>query len=161
MNSIVVYESQFGNTLQIAEAIASVLHEYGPVTLLADDKAALTDFEGMDLVAVGGPTQRHTVPAALHDLLESLPEGSLSGCAALAFDTRFHMLSMFTGSAASHIEKLLRKAGSTLLVPHESFFVVASEGPLVDGEVERAAEWARTALSRLVLSPAPPVASPA
>jgi hypothetical protein len=139
MNSIVVYESQFGNTLRIAEAIASVLHDYGPVTLLADDKAALTDFEGMDLVAVGGPTQRHTVPAALHALLESLPEGSLVGTASLAFDTRFHMPSMFTGSAAS----------------------VASEGPLVDGEVERAAEWARTALSRLVLNMAPAIPSSA
>jgi hypothetical protein len=39
--------------------------------------------------------------------------------------------------------KLLEK-GVSLLAEPESFFVKGTEGPLRDGELERASKWART-----------------
>ncbi|MFC1983163.1 hypothetical protein ACFLV5_05230 [Chloroflexota bacterium] len=36
------------------------------------------------------------------------------------------------------------KKGGNLVVPEEGFFVKDKEGPLVDGEIERAARWARS-----------------
>ncbi len=35
------------------------------------------------------------------------------------------------------------KAGGELAAPAEGFFVVDTEGPLQEGELERAAAWAR------------------
>jgi hypothetical protein len=47
------------------------------------------------------------------------------------------------GYAASTIAKTLEKKGGKLAVPAEGFFVTGEQGPLKDGELERAAAWAR------------------
>ena len=48
-----------------------------------------------------------------------------------------------TGSAAKGIAKRLRHHGFEPVAEPESFFVHGTEGPLKDGELERAAAWAR------------------
>ena len=70
---------------------------------------------------------------------EELPRGA--GRAA-AFDTRFDKPTFLTGSAAKGIAKRLRAKGYTLVTPPESFFVDGTEGPVHEGDLERAAEWA-------------------
>ena len=47
------------------------------------------------------------------------------------------------GYAAKPIADRLEKKGGQLAVPPEGFYVTDTEGPLVEGELERAAEWAR------------------
>jgi hypothetical protein len=47
------------------------------------------------------------------------------------------------GYAARRIANRLKKCGGKLVVPPERFFVEGTEGPLKEGEVERAADWAR------------------
>ncbi len=47
-----------------------------------------------------------------------------------------------TGSAAQRIAKQLRKVGVEPIVAPESFFVKGKQGPQVDGEIQRAAQWA-------------------
>ena len=61
---------------------------------------------------------------------------------AAAFDTRFDKPAFLTGSAAKGIAKRLRQRGFELVAEPESFFVLGTEGPLKDGELERAAAWA-------------------
>jgi flavodoxin len=150
MKALIIYESQYGNTEQIARAVAQVLQDWGSVRLLAADQADSRDLEVADLLVVGGPTQRHGLPPALHSLLENIPPNILGNTPALAFDTRFHWARWLTGSAAGQIAKRLERAGFVLFAPPESFFVLEEEGPLADGELARAAEWARRALDRLV-----------
>jgi flavodoxin I len=58
----------------------------------------------------------------------------------LAFFVR---LSGDSAYAAKHIADRLKKKGSQLIVPPEGFFVEGMEGPLVQGELERAADWAK------------------
>ena len=53
--ALVVYESMFGNTRQIAEAIAAVLSERCTVQLVAVSQAPL-EVHDVDLLVVGGPT---------------------------------------------------------------------------------------------------------
>ena len=48
------------------------------------------------------------------------------------------------GYAARRMAESLKKKGASLVVPPEGFFVKDREGPLKEGELERAAEWVKT-----------------
>ena len=62
-----------------------------------------------------------------------------------------------TGSAAKVMAGKLREKGVSLLVVPESFFVKGAEGPLRDGELERASTWARMLVDEMEVSrPASP-----
>ena len=75
--------------------------------------------------------------------------GSCAGLFVAAFDMRYRMPRWKSGSAALAIARKLRRKGASLLLPPESFFVAAREGPFEDGELEHAASWARLILERL------------
>jgi hypothetical protein len=42
----------------------------------------------------------------------------------------------------------IKKGGGNLLVPPEGFFVMGMEGPLMEGELERAISWAKEIASK-------------
>jgi len=142
MNMLIIYDSTFGNTAQLARAMADRLGEHGTVRIALADEASLSEMKEIDLLIVGGPTQRHGLSPAMRDLLERLPRRTLRGAGAAAFDTRYHMAAWKSGSAAHRIASRLKRTGASLLVEPESFFVVEREGPLEEGELERAARWA-------------------
>lgn len=149
MNTLVIYDSSYGNTERIAHAIAGALGEHGKVRVVSAGEIHTLSKEGLDLLVVGAPTQRHGVPAAVKDLLESTAGEALRDLRALAFDTRYHHTRWITGSAAKEIGKLLRALGCRLLAPPESFFVAGEEGPLEPGEEDRARAWAASSLGRV------------
>ncbi len=142
MNTLIIYDSTFGNTAQVAQAMAGTLGEHGTVRIVRADEAGLPEMKEIDLLLVGGPTQRHGLSPAIQALLERLPRRTLHGSGAAAFDTRYHMAAWESGSAAHRIASRLKRTGATLLVEPESFFVAEREGPLEEGELERAARWA-------------------
>jgi flavodoxin len=144
MNTLVVYDSQFGNTERIAKAIADALHSTGQTELQRVDPVRPIDVEGYDLLVVGCPTQRWRATPAIQSWLASLTAKQLQGIGVACFDTRFQKSRWLTGSAAQSIGKQLRKRGATLLISPESFFVQATEGPLIENELQRAANWAHT-----------------
>jgi flavodoxin len=149
VRSLVIYESEYGNTEKIARAIAEALGVHGearvrPVSAIT----SLSAQERPDVLAVGAPTQRHGLPPTVKELLDKTPEGGLAGVRALAFDTRYERARWITGSAAKGIGKQLHHLGCKLLADPESFFVEGSEGPLEPGEEDRARAWAARALGR-------------
>jgi flavodoxin len=144
MNTLVIYDSQFGNTEQIAQTIAQTMGEYGFARALRVEQAKPADLEGVKLLILGSPTQGWHATGTMRSFLASAPAGCLERTAVACFDTRFDKPSWLTGSAARNIANLLKRAGGSLLVPPESFFVEKSEGPLADGEIERAKSWAHT-----------------
>jgi flavodoxin I len=152
MNTLIIYDSTFGNTAQIAQAMADKLGEHGTVRIALADEAGLSEMEEIDLLIVGGPTQRHGVSPAIRDLLEGLPRRTLHGAGAATFDTRYHMAAWKSGSAAHRIASKLKRTGASLLVEPESFFVAEREGPLEEGELERAARWAEGVFERFEAS---------
>lgn len=144
MKALVLYDSKFGNTELVAEAVALALQESVPTRLasvgeLGDCADALA---GLDLLVVGGPTQRHGISPPLQDTLACLDASTLGGVRAAAFDTRAHGARVLTGSAAVRLARLLRHRGAWLVVAPESFVVEGREGPLERGELEHAREWA-------------------
>jgi len=149
VKSLIIYESEYGNTEKIAVAIAEALGKHGearvtPVSSIADLGAE----ERLDVLAVGAPTQRHHLPAAVKELLEGTPRGRLADVRALAFDTRYPRSRWITGSAAREIGKLLRRMGCKMLAEPESFFVKGAGGPLEPGEEDCARAWAARSLGR-------------
>jgi flavodoxin len=143
MNTLIVYDSTFGNTRQLALKMAEVFQEYGYVHPIPVAEASHINEADWDLLLIGGPTQLHKISPALNALVRSIPRRALRGRYAATFDTRYQQARWLTGSAASRLARQLRRAGAKLLLPPESFFVTAREGPLIEGEAQRAAMWAR------------------
>jgi flavodoxin len=154
MKSIVLYDSLYGNTARIAEAIANALGEHGEVSILKVGEVQACQLVGVDLIIVGSPTQQFRPTAGMNKFLGSIPKNGLNGIRVAAFDTRLteaeiekspplrFFVKLF-GFAAGRIAKQLRAKGGELVALPEGFFVQGMKGPLVDGEFERAAEWAR------------------
>jgi menaquinone-dependent protoporphyrinogen IX oxidase len=154
MNALVVFDTQFGNTEQIARAIAAALSPAFAVRLEQAGQIARLDAEPIDLLIVGGPTHRQKMTADLEAVLQATPRKSLAGRKAAAFDTRYRMAAWLTGSPAHKTAHMLKKLGAQLVAPPESFYVQRDDPPqgqkrrhdverLEAGEAERAAEWAR------------------
>jgi flavodoxin len=160
MKAAVIFESWFGNTHKVAEAIAAELRRDGDVVLLSVDDLP-PRLHDLDLLVVGAPTHIHGLSTAMsrRSALEQRGEAGeagigvrgwvrelpiVDGVRAAAFDTRFERSVVVTGSAARGIAKRLRRRGFELAAPPESFFVDDSEGPLKEGELDRAANWARS-----------------
>ncbi len=149
MKALVVYDSQYGNTERIATAIADTLRTTGEVRVARVDPEQPLDLEGVDLLVLGCPTQGWRPTVATQALLEKLTPEQLGGKAVACFDTRFQKPRWMTGSAAKAMANKFQRMGISLLVPPESFFVEHTEGPLLSGELGRAAVWVRTLLNRM------------
>ena len=146
MKTVVIYDSQFGNTKHIAEAIAMRLEAGGMVQVLNVNNG-LPDLHAIDVLVAGAPTQAHNVSPAMRAFLDQVPPGALREVCVAAFGTRVPGPELFTGSAAHGIAKQLTKKGGYLLIPPEEFIVTGREGPLAEGEVDRAATWAEKLLA--------------
>jgi hypothetical protein len=165
MRATIVYESMYGNTHLIADAIAEGVRSTGAEARVlpvghADTEAVL----GSDLLIVGGPTHGHamsrasTREAAVRDAqkpekeLEVDPDAEGEGLRewfdelppvvrpAAAFDTRFDMSPLLTGRASKGISKRLRRHGCPMVAKPRSFFVQKGN-TLVSQQREEAVEW--------------------
>src|SRR5258708_26079146 len=103
MNTLIMYDSTFGNTEHLARAMADELAYYGTVRLLRVPEGGAFERGEAGVLIVGGPTQRHGTSLAMRAFLESIPRRTLHGLAAAAVDTRYHMAAWNAGSPAHRI----------------------------------------------------------
>ncbi|QWT25492.1 flavodoxin domain-containing protein [Subtercola sp. PAMC28395] len=184
MRALVVYESLWGNTEQVARAIASELESTMSVELVDSDSAPPT-VDGYDLLVVGGPTHAfsmtreatrdgavkqngaprapkqgirewiaqlpadephpsdsHTSDSHTSDSHTSESHPSERHLPAITFDTRVDAPRL-PGSAAKGARHELRSLGFDVRIKPRSFHVHGYGGPLVSGELAKAAAWAR------------------
>lgn len=151
MNTLVVYDSQYGNTERVALAIAEAFRSAGQARAVRIDPARPLDMQTVDILIAGCPTQSWRPTAPLQTFLASLSPERLRDVEIACFDTRFRQSRWLTGSAARVMARMLEKRGARLLAPPESFFVKNSEGPLDNGELERASAWAKALASAVGL----------
>jgi hypothetical protein len=174
---LVVYESVFGNTRQVAEAVAGGLAGTGTgggVAVLPVEEAAARLPEDVDLLVVGGPTHAFGMTRAKTRQDAAARPGAVSagrigirewlerldvprpGVPAATFDTRIRKPRL-PGSAAKGAARRLRSLGLRLVAPPESFWVRDTGGPLYEGERERAEHWGAglAALGERRAAPAP------
>lgn len=157
----VVYESMFGNTAAVAEAIAAGLRTHATVEVLGVQEAAELPDPTVDLLVVGGPTHAFGLTRAASradaagrighppatgtrtGIREWLADAASvpAGTRAAAFGTRAAKPGLLTGSAARGTGKRLRRLGYTLVADPADFLVGDITGPLLPGELHRARIW--------------------
>lgn len=143
MNRLVIYDSTYGNTKQIAQAIGQGLGENTPVVAVSDVKTEMLN--GVGLLVVGSPINAWRPTPKINTFLAGLKPGQLNGVKAAAFDTRVKLF--IHGNAAKLIADALVHAGATLASQPEGFIVKGKEGPLAEREIERATAWAKTVVT--------------
>jgi uncharacterized protein YndB with AHSA1/START domain len=172
MRAVVVYESLYGNTHEIAAAIAAGVTDAQPdaqVDLLRVGEADPEQAAAADLLIVGGPTHMRGMttglsrkigvsaeekkdPGERHDL-EPDAEGpgvrdwfhglpKTSGRRSAAAFDT-RISARLGGGAAPGIARRLRSHGYDVIAEPEGFYIQDNgEGPLKDGETHRARAWA-------------------
>ncbi len=173
MRAVIIYESMFGNTHAIADAIGKGLEPLGNVVVVPVVEAGRERLGDADLLVVGGPTHFHgmsrprtrkwaTATAqkpkndlvldrdaqgpGVRDWLTSLGHGHTK---VAAFDTRFRGPVVLRGRASKVISRKLRKHGFKVVAKLESFFVTL-ENHLEPGEEARAQEWGKRLAARVL-----------
>lgn len=142
MNTLVLYESEFGNTRKLAEQIGKELSAQGPVRVAGIAEYDPAFLAGVDLFVLGAPTQAHGVSQRMKEFLTRL-QSRPAGIRAAVFDTRVKGPMLLWGSAARAIAPQLETAGFKLVVPPENFVVTFSRPPELEaGAEEQAAKWA-------------------
>ena len=150
MKALVVYDSVFGNTEQVARAISDSLGAESRAIRVADVRHE--QLKGLDYLIMGSPTRAFRPTKPMSQFLDGIPRDALKGVRVAAFDTRLStadvkspvlnvMVNIFGYAAKPIADKLVRRGGE-LAAPPEGFIVEGSEGPLRSGELERAAAWA-------------------
>jgi flavodoxin I len=144
MKTLIVYDSVYGNTEKIARAIAEAVTPSGEVKVLRTGEANPSGLASIDLLVVGSPTHGGRATPAVQDVLNKMAQQSLKGIKVAAFDTRRQSkFARIFGNAAGRIARQLTKKGGVLIVSPEGFLVTGTKGPLKEGELERAAAWAK------------------
>jgi hypothetical protein len=175
MRAVVVYESMYGNTHLIADAIGAGLGTVFDVRVVPVSEASAAVLDGADLVVVGGPTHAHGMSRAgtrkaaveaadkpasplkvepdalgpgLRDWFGSLGQYRVK---AAAFDTRIHGPAALTGRASKGVARLLRAHGFEMVAGPESF-LVTKQDRLDPQETTRARDWGATLAAGIVPS---------
>ena len=171
-NALVVYESMFGATRQVAEAVADGLSRSTRCTVVEVGGAPTVVDKEVDLLVIGAPTHafglstpdtRHEAQKETNTPVISRDLGVREWLAALvllspttrtaAFDT--HVKQRWVpGSAAHKIAHSLAHKGLTRVHEPVSFRVDGTTGPLLDGELARAQQWGAE-LGRSLVDAAP------
>ncbi len=143
MKALIVFDSVHGNTEAIARAIAGTGGKAG-IRVVRAGQAKNGDLVGLDLLVVGSPTLGGRPTPAVKTFLEHIPAGALANVRVAAFDTRMTMwVAKLFGWAADRIATVLEAKGGLPAAKPTGFIVGDREGPLKDGERERAAVWAK------------------
>jgi hypothetical protein len=169
MRTHVVYESMWGNTAMLAEAIGQGL---GDVPVSEVNSVTGEDLRDADLIVIGGPTHAFSMSReqtrqsaheqgassgrsarGIRDLLAELPNPLTAEVA--TFDSRVLKVRKLPGSAARAAAKELRRHHHARVVGEASFYVEDSAGPLADGELERARAWGADLAARTNSTPRP------
>lgn len=151
MKVLVVYDTFFNNTKQIAEAINNSINLGNRMHAKNVKEVTKNDLIGIDILVVGSPTRGFNATKPIINLLKSLDNNSLNGVRVAAFDTRSEiekinikiltfLVRIFGYAAEKILKKLVAKGGTPIKEPC-GFFVTDTEGPLKTGEYDRASAW--------------------
>jgi hypothetical protein len=153
MKAVVMYDTVYGRTRDVAQVIARVLDKrYDVQTVAAEEWESITGHP--DLLVVGSPTVGRQPTQPILMAIRKIPADVLDRVAAAAFCTRPNRPRFLTGAASLGIARRLNFRGARVEIAAESFLYADRDGPLVKGELERAEHWAEQIL--YLVSPNPP-----
>ena len=139
MKTLVVYDSNFGNTKLIAEEIAKNIGD--DFKVITTKQFNQSDLKDVDLLIFGSPILGWRPSETTTAVLNSL-QGKLSKKLKFStFDTRVKLF--IHGDAKEKMASMLTTAGATLVFEPQAFYVTGKVGPLFAGELEKASSWAK------------------
>lgn len=144
MKTLVVYDSIYGNTETIAQAIGGAIPS--EVQVLRVGQVNAGDLETVDLLIIGSPTHGALPTPAIQGLIEKIGPPAREAARAATFDTRLTwiFLERWGGFAAPQMATTLKEKGWALAGAPGGFFVRGlKKGPLKRGEADRAVAWAK------------------
>lgn len=156
MKTIIIYDSLYGNTKKIAEAIGKVL-KVSSENIVNAKNIEIEDIKKADFLVFGSPTHGGWYTDAFKKLFSKIDKGELKDIKTVAFSTgttkvnegafiKF-VINMF-GYATDKLAKELEKKGANVLAK-ETFLVKGKEGPLDPKELGRAKKWAEKISTKL------------
>lgn len=144
MKALVVYDSNFGNTKLIAEAVAD--HLGNDVRTLSIGELNIKEMAGIDLLVLGSPINGWESTEATMKILAGFREHDFDGVKFSTFDTRVKMF--IQADAKDELAQVIAEKGGELIAEPREFYVTCGEGPLFNGEIESAAQWANDIKSK-------------
>jgi menaquinone-dependent protoporphyrinogen IX oxidase len=151
MKGIVAYDTSHGNTKTVAETISETLKESGVTvdTVYVKDVKNVSAKE-YDFLVLGSPTKYWTMTLTMRNFLGKVKTKEWANRPFAAFDTEGpENIEKKRGSAAEKIAEKLKKKQMNQLLPVLKAVVLGWKGPLKEGEVERAKEYARELAGKL------------
>lgn len=140
--AIIIYESKYGNTRRVAEAIAKGMGAVsGTEAVLCElketDRKGLKDF---DVIVVGSPNHIGTATRSIRKFIGEMGKLGLTEKVVAVFDT--YMGGDFE-KAVKKMEKSIKEkvSGVKLPVPGLSIRVDKMKGPVTEGEMPGAREF--------------------
>lgn len=151
MKTLLIYDSLYGNTKLLAETIRDAIP--GEVKLVHANEVDPTEISEYDLLIIGAPTHSAGPSPTTKNLLQRIDRSIIKGKPIATFDTRLtesafdkkwlSKLVFAMGFAAPKIARDLKQKGAQIVGKPGDFYVTGGEGPLKDGEIERATIWAQ------------------
>jgi hypothetical protein len=169
--ALVVFESMFGNTEQVAHAVAEGLESKGVPTQVTEVSVAPTVIpSSVELLIVGAPTHAFSLSRP-KTRIEAVRQGAAAAKAGLGlrewlataraaegckphvavYDTRVSKVRRLPAAAGPSAARLARRRKFSLVDPPVAFLVTDTPGPLVAGELDRANAWGRSLAPRVRL----------
>jgi flavodoxin I len=136
MKAVVVYDTTFGNTEQVAKGIAKVLN----ADAIRVSDVEVSKLKEYDIFAFGCPIHAWNMSSGMKKILKQLEGESFAGKKAATFDTKID--SRFAGNAAKKIQKKLKKLDFDIAMKPVHFIVIGREGPLAEGEMDKVQTFA-------------------
>ncbi len=149
MKHVIIYDSNYGNTKQVADHMAASL---GNTTSVHVDEAGGMDWKDTELLIAGSPVNAWSPTAKMKKFLNGLDPERLKGVWVAAFDTR--MKTLLSGNAAKKMARSLEQSGGHLIAPPIGFYVEKTEGPLMKDQMEKVDQWIMLIKSKMVRKPA-------
>jgi flavodoxin len=158
MNVTITYDSIFGNTAKIAEAIAGSLERDHRITLATIQEAGDLDLSGTDLLIVGSPNPGFQPTPQVQDYIagrKNFPKGTAGQSLTRASISRQSIQRRSDGVidaggyAADRMATALQQSGLELRGTPAAFFVTGNEGPLMAGEIERGQRMGRRLVTKV------------
>jgi flavodoxin len=155
MKGIVIYDTSHGNTKKIAETISEKLKESEIEVDLFHVKEAKLSTNDYNFLVLGSPTKFGTMSFAVKFFLGKVKSEEWINKPFAAFDTENpenveqSRIQNKEWSAAEKIALKLKEKKMIQLLPVHKALVLGQKGPLVEGEIDRAKNFAEEIATKL------------
>ncbi len=159
MRTLLIYDSVFGNTGKIAKSIETGIAQHCDIVSCSIANATIEQLTNVDLLVIGSPTRGFRPTEPMKAFLAKIAPELIANIHVATFDTRIDLKTIKSGFfrfvvnkggyAADGMKKQFKKMGAKSIVAAEGFLVTGEEGPLKEGELERAENWGKQLVENL------------